>query len=148
MSNEARINSSLQIRIVSGTVTELDYQSRPNSFNGDVSVANGPTPGGITASLLGTVVDLSQLASPGYCWIANMDPTNYVEVGVYDPDANEFYPMLEILPGQSYPLLLSRFLGQEFGTSLPGTSAVGTGIQLMIKAVGGACNVRVDAFDR
>jgi hypothetical protein len=38
------------------------------------------------------------MASAGYCWMRNQDPTNYVEIGLEVSAA--FYPFVKLLPGQ------------------------------------------------
>lgn len=144
MANEIQVRSSLQIK--NGNQF---YQSQPTAFVADQGTAGGPTPGMLLVSQLGTAVSLAQLtALGGLCWMQNLDPTNYVEYGVYDPDTNEFFPLGEILAGECYTLRLSRFLGSEFGTGTSGTATTGSGVQFMLKAVGGDCQVIVDAFNK
>lgn len=150
MSAEIRVSSSLTV--LSGNVR---YQSPQSTFtvNLDPSVAKGPVPGVVLCSLLGTLIDLSQLTTPGMCRLSNDDNSGtnvYVEVGIYDQTAavNKFYPLLELEPGESCVVRLSRFLGQEFGTNTSGTALLGSDNRLMIKAVGAAQNVKVEAFAR
>lgn len=140
MSDEAQVRSSLQIR--NSTSTFL-YQSQPTFFNADVSVINGPTPGMLTVPIDGIAVDLSQLTTPGLCRIQNTDITNFVTVGVYD--GASFYPLLDLLPGETYVIRLSRYLNQEFVGTGTGTSSDAN--QLMIFADTASCNVLVEAFD-
>lgn len=140
MANEATIQTSLQI--VKGS---KQYRSIPSSFRADVSGSGGPTPGAILVSTAGTDVDLTQLTSPGLCRIQNTDAGNYVEVGVWNPDQSEFYPLMRILPGESYVLRLSPQINKEY-------SGVGTGTTaehntLRIKAANQPCVVIVEAFD-
>ncbi len=143
MANEARVTCSLQIR---GGNT--DYLSRPTSFQANVSSPiTGPTPGIVNATQTGTIVSLALLTTPGLCRIQNLDLVNSVEMGVFDPDTNEFYPLLEFLPGESYPLRLSQFLGQELGTATTGTSSVGAD-QLMLRGIGGTVETLVEAFNK
>ncbi len=139
MSNEARINSGLQIR-----VGYTDYQSRPGAFLADVAEASAPTPGQVEVAVTPTVVDLSVRDTPGYGTIQNLDATNYVEVGAYNSDDGEFLPLFEILPGQSYTFLFSRILGQE----VVGTGTTGSTASLALRANTAAviCDVRV--FER
>lgn len=139
MANEARINSSLQIK-----TGNLDYQSRPTAFQATVTGAKGPTPGAIAVSTAGTDVDLSELSTPGLCFITNIDSTNYVTYGIWD--GATFYPLGELLPGECYVLRLSRSLTQEYGT---GTGTTGTNInRLRLKANGATANIRVEAFEK
>lgn len=138
MANEATISVGLQV--VKGN---LNYLSQPQSFQANIETGKGPSPGAITASIEGTIVDLSQLARPGLCWIGNLDDTNFVTIAVYD-GAN-WFPLLELLPGEFYPLRLSRYLNEEFVGTGTGTSSDAN--QLMIIADTADCVVRVDAFD-
>lgn len=141
MANEARLQVSLQIR--NGT---QNYQSRPSAFAADVSSPGGPSPGQITATEEGTDVDLSELTTPGLCRIMNLDATNYVEYGIREPATLSFYPLGELLPGESFVLRLSRNLGEEYVGTGTGTSA-STNF-LHFKANGDSCRVLVEAFER
>jgi len=146
MADEATITVGLSI--VSG---HLDYQSRPASFVADVAGSKGPVPGAISASSFGTDVDLSELTQPGLCRVQNLDATNVLEVGAWDPTALRYYPILELLPGESYVFRLSRNLSEEYGTGTgTGTLAAGTGNRLRLrKSTGGAgtINALVEAFE-
>ena len=145
MSNEAQIQSGLKILKTSGTITTLQYSASPSSFVGDVSGTKGPVPGAILATLAGVNVDFGELTTPSYCRIMNLDDTNFVEYGIWDPEGSTFYPLGEILPGESYVLRLSRNLSEEFGTGT-GTTGADTN-RLRIKADTAACNVLVEAFE-
>lgn len=144
MSNEARVSVSLTIKQGSKS-----RQSQPTSFNADVTGTNGPTPGSILVGVTHTEPDLTQITSPGgFCVIQNIDATNFVEVGVYSSHFTEFFPMMELLPGEIYVVRLSRYLGVDLK---PGT---GSGAQdaftnkLSLKAVGAACRVILECFDK
>lgn len=146
MPNEARVNSGLSVRKVDGQLILLDYQSRPASFTADVSGTFGPTPGAFVASVAGTDADLTGLTVPGFCWMQNMDSLNFVQFGVWDPETEKFYPVGELLPGESCLFRLSRNLGVEYeGT---GSGTTGPTNRLRFKADTSPCNVRVDAFER
>jgi hypothetical protein len=140
MANEATVQSSM--RIAKG---EIDYSSRPTSFQADVSGAKGPVPGAFSAAITGTNLDLSQLTTPALCRIQNLDSTNFVEFGAYDPDTEKFYPIGELLPGESYVLRISRNLGWEYGTGTGTTGAENNVIRF--KADTAAVNVLVEAFE-
>ena len=118
----------------------------PFNFVAAQSLAIGPTPGSVLATKQGTNVNLSVLVQPGVCTITNLDTINYVEIGVWDPITNEFYVLLEALPGETWPMRLSRFLGEDIGTG-SGTTPGGTGKQLRIKGIGGACWCNVLAYN-
>lgn len=149
MSSEATVRCSLRIRKTSSDITLIDYNSQPSAFVTDVDGTKGPTPGAISASIYGTDVDLSQLTVPGLCRIMNQDDTNWVEVGIWDPELLKFYPLMELLPGESYVLRLSRQLGSEFAEGAgTGTGTTGPDTnRLRIRANNAACNVLVDAFE-
>lgn len=59
------------------------------------SVFNTQTIGTAAA---GTLIDLSELVTPGRYRYKNVDTTNYVEVGVQV--AGTFYPLDKLLPGE------------------------------------------------
>lgn len=145
MANEISVRASLSIRAGS-----LDYASRPSSFRADLVSATpkGPTPGAITVAVTHTIIDLSELGTPGMAWLQNLDETNAVLVGVCVGLAGDFVPVVEILPGECYPLRLSRFLGQalDAGTG-SGTADVAT-VYLAMKALAAPCVVRVEVFER
>lgn len=140
MADEARIQTSLQI-----TTGSLQYQSRPTAFTADVAGAKGPVPGAFTAAITGTDVDLSELTTPALCRLQNLDPTNFVEVGLWDPEATLFYPLLELLPGESYVVRLSRNLAWQYGAGT-GTAGPETN-RLRVRANTAACNMLVECFE-
>ena len=143
MADEASIRSSMIIKKGS-----LDYNSKPTYFTADVSSAVAPTPGGITVSTAGTDVVLTELTTPGLCRLMNLDTTNYVQVGLYDPETVKFYPLLELMPGESYIVRLSRDIQWEYGTGAgTGTTGAETNI-LRLKAIGGNCECIVEAFEK
>lgn len=166
MSKEATVQSGLTLRILNSTGSIIqDESTRPSSFTADVSQAGGPTPGAFLASTSGTQVVLTALTQPGLCVIQNLGVdtngdslfgtvndqhnwTNYVELGIYVTAVDDFFPLCELLPGESYVLRLSRFIGSSFGGTDAGTSADTTGNQLRIKAIGTACKVVVRCHER
>lgn len=145
MSNEATVQCGLAI---SKPSVNLHYSSEPKSFRATVNGSKGPTPGSVVATLAGTDVDLSGLDSPGgLARIMNKATSGFVVVGIHDNF--EFYPLLDILPGESYPLRLSRFIGQSVGTTDVGTAIDDAGVyRLRVKSVGVAeSEVIIEAFD-
>ncbi len=140
MSDEATIRNSLEIQ-----TTNLSYRSYPTSFQVDVSGEKGPAPGAFTATVAGVNVDLTELTVPGLCRVANLDATNYVNLGVWDPEIGTFYPLMEIGPGEYWVFRLSRDLFGEYGTGA-GTIGPNTN-QLRIKSNTASCNVVVEAFE-
>lgn len=144
MANEATIRSSLQI--FKGTdPIQLQYLSRPDSFTATVTGAKGPVPGAIQATIAGVDVDFSELTQPGLCRIVNLDATNFVTWGIWDPEIAKFFPLGEILPGEFYVIRLSRLLSAELGTGA-GTTGPNTN-KLRLKADTASVNVSVEAFE-
>ena len=141
MGNEGTIRASLTVK-----QGKTDYTSRPATFNADIAEGAGPTPGAILISTAGTDVDLSELATPGLCRIQNLDETNYVTFGIFDPETVKFYPLGELLAGESYILRLAHDIEEEYGTGAgTGTTGADTN-RLRIKANTAACVVLVEAF--
>lgn len=148
MSDEVQILTSLLIRKVDSTdptIVLVEYHGQPINFVGDLIGSKGPVPGSIAVSVAGVDVDFSELATPGYCRLMNQDPTNFVEFGIWDPEGARFYPLGEILPGETYVLRLSRNLNEEYGTGT-GTAGANTN-RLRFKANTASCNVLVEAFE-
>jgi hypothetical protein len=144
MSNEAIISVQLQVRIGS-----LNYQSLPPSYYGNISVANGPSPGVVTATPAGTVVAFTQLKVPGYFRIMNLQAVGspgYVEHGPWN--GTDFFPYEELLPGETYVGRFSRNLGQEFIGTASSSTHVGPK-EIMVKAHGAGGNIAVliECFD-
>lgn len=144
MADEARIVSSLQI--ISGKV---DYQSKPTSFTADVAGEKGPSPGAVSVLGTGTDIDFSQLEDPGLCRIQNLDDDNYLTYGIWDPELSKFYPLGELLPGETFVLRLSRLLQEEVGTGT-GTDSeeAPASNRLRFYANASTSNVLVEAFER
>lgn len=140
MANEAIIRTSLQI-----TKGNLEYRSQPTLFYADVAGTKGPVPGCIEVSTVGTNVDFGELTQPALCRIHNLDASNFVEYGVWDPEGSTFYPLGELLAGDTYVLRLSRNLQEEYGTGT-GTTGADTN-RLRFKADTAAVNVVVEAFE-
>lgn len=146
MASEATIQSGLNIRKTSGSLTQIDYRSPATTFRVDVSGTKGPTPGALTIPTGGKTISLQELTTPGLVCIHNLDATNYIVVGIWDVGLNVFYPLIEVGPGESYTLKLWRSIQEEYiGT---GTGTSGPGNQLFAKAIGGDCVVSFDAFER
>lgn len=141
MANEATVQSGLTIRRGNQT-----HQTQPNSFRADVSGLGGPTPGTISVPTAGVDVDFSKLTTPGLCRIQNLDTTNYITYGIWDPNGYIFYPLGEVLPGESYVIRLSRIIQSELvGTGYGTDTDVN---RLRIIANTAACMVLIEAFDK
>lgn len=141
MADEASVRASLQIITENG----LEYQSRPSSFNADVSAGVGPTPGRVLATVAGVDVDLSAIVVPGGLYrVQNLDATNFVELGIWD--GVSFFPFNDILVGESYIGRLAASAGDEFGTGTGTTTAdVNT---YRLKADTASCECLFEAFDK
>jgi len=80
----------------------------------------------------------------GLCRIMNLDPTNTVHVGIREISSNKFFPLLMLLPTESYVLRLSdHLLKEEVGTG----TFTGATTQLFAKAFGAACVCLFEVFD-
>lgn len=114
-------------------------------FQADQNVIGGPTPGLILVPTTGIELDLSLLDTPGICTIQNLDPTNYVTVGVKDLGTNRFYPIDEILPGETWARRISRKLGKQyFGTG----TGTGTDNVIWLDADTATCKVVAKVFEK
>lgn len=141
MSNEATVRTGIQI-----TKNGLIYRPPTASFNVDVSAAKGPTPGLVVVPILGVDVDFSELTTPGLCRISNYDTTNFVTYGIGDSVTNEFYPLGEIGPSESYILKLSRNLGIDQDELTTGTGSGTKTFRIMADTA--PCNCSVEAFEK
>jgi hypothetical protein len=142
MSGEIDVRVTLNI-----SKNNLQYRSFPSNFVADISgtTGKGPTPGAMLVTVGGKDVDLSQLNTPAMCIFKNLEVTgtlDYVTVGIFEnPD---FYPLMELLPGEIYIVRLSRNLGDE----MHGTVGTTGGMTLRLKSHLGNCNVSVEAFEK
>ena len=141
MANEARISLSLQI-----TKGNINFKSSPTAFLADVANTGGPSPGAVTVPLAGLDIDFSALTEPGLAFLQNYDPTNYVELGIYEPTGAVYYPLLEFLPGECYIVRFSRNLLEQYAGS--GTGTTGPENKVRLKAHVAACKFLVNAFER
>lgn len=105
-------------------------------FRPSQTTNNGPTPGAITATTGGVTLSLAQLTTPGLAAITNIDATNYVQIGLYI--SSTFYPFLDLLPGESFPIRLAR----DILTANAGAAVI------RLKANTASVIVTFDAFDK
>ena len=148
MTSEAIVMSGLQIS-KDDTSGKVSYFSSPTSFQADVTGAKGPAVGALDVSVYGTEVNLSELTTPGFARFYNQDPTNYVTYGIRDPETDVFYPLGEILPGESYVLRLSRGVGQVWVGTGTGTGTSGlSDNKLTFYADTAACHVLIEVFEK
>lgn len=139
MAGEIRITSSYQIN-----KAPLVSYSQPGSFVATLNGTKGPSPGVLSVPITGLNVDLSKLTQPGICRIVNLDATNYLTAGIWDPDTLIFYPFIEILPGEFYVFRLSRNL--QSSESGAGTVVL-SDKSLRLLANSATINCIVEAFD-
>ncbi len=145
MANEATVTASLSV--LKGNI---NYRSSPTTFLGDITGTAGPTPGLVIATAIGTDLDLSLLNNPGYATIHNISQGHAVDVGIWDgtDSAGLFHPLLEILPGEIYPMRFSRNLTEEYGTGTGTFNAQVNNIRIRsLDPNGGTVNVVVEAFE-
>jgi hypothetical protein len=104
--NAIAVQSQLQVN--NGA---LKYQSPATQFQASQTTATGPAPGVVLAGTGagGTAVSFSALTMPAVAQVTNLDPTNFVELGVVV--SATFYPLLELQAGETYVWRFSRNLG-------------------------------------
>jgi len=106
----------------------------------------GPIPGAFTVSLGGTDINLSNLNTlGGVGQIINYDTVNTVTYGIKDGTTQKFYPLHDVLPGESYVFRISQYLHEIYPTSGTGSS-----VPLdtwHIKAHVAPCEVFIGVFD-
>jgi hypothetical protein len=143
MASEVTVQLSLTI-----TKGNLQWRSPVTGFSADlVGSGKGPTPGAITVSTTGTDVDLSQLTDPGWVHMHNLDLTNYVRWGVYDPETDVFTPVGVLRPGKGALFELAPEFGSEFGPPATGTGTTGPTNRLRMRADVASCDVQIFAFE-
>ena len=144
MSNEVQVRKTL---IVGKGSLQYQTPSQLTAWTLDMAGTRGDAPGLLLATVLhGTDVDLSALSSYGVCEIVNLDASNPVEVGIWDPSLERFYAPIIVSAGKSTIVELNPFLGRVYGTGT-GTGSIGSGERLRIRAVGADCWVQVHAFE-
>lgn len=150
MADEAQFRVGINIlKQSTGGATFLDFRSSPSGFNMDVAGTKGPTPGSITVTPQGVDVLFEELTTPTICWLWNHDDTNDVHIGVRNPGLDIWMPLLKLPPGKGYPIILSEWLGQQYGSGA-GTGTGTTGMSdsvLHLKSYNQNCNVFVGAFE-
>ena len=130
MAGEVVVSSSLTI-----LRNKLDYISRPLTFAADMVGRGGPVPGMIVAVTTGqgTTPSFTGLTTPTFMRIQNLDEKNFVELGVDEAGGGTFSELLEIGPGESYVVKLSRNI---------------TIADVRVKANAASCDVLLEAFEK
>ena len=150
MADEITVRSGYGIRKTSGTTVLIDRQSRPQQFTIDMTNAKGPYPGWQIISTQVTAIDLSAFTTagvvPGLCNFINLDPTNYIIVGIRDEETSRFYPFMKIGPTEAWTVYLASEMLEEYGTG-PGTGTVEADVhRLAARANAAACDMVVEAY--
>lgn len=133
MADECRISISMSIdkRSADKRLYLLDFTKKVSLIS-NIDGTKGPLPGSVLVPLTGIDIDLSQLTTPGICWFHHQGPSDetdpgsdpkiyYVDVGIKDSVTGIFYPMLELWPGDQFPLRLSRNLAESYNATGTGT---------------------------
>lgn len=157
MANEITLATSLSIMKVDGNGNVLLRKNYSTSFQNNMSGNQGPYPGSLTVSTSGKLVYLTaEIVTAGWCWLANQgraDGANhtdeYVEIGIFDPQSTApgvFYPLLELSPGEGFPVKLSRNLQEQYAGSGTGTTTPEN--YLYLKAYRASQIVNIEAFSK
>jgi hypothetical protein len=145
MANEISMQYSMQV--AKGNLN--DYKLFRYSAN-MAGTPKGPIPGALTVSVHGTDIIFSGLVQPGICRLTNIDATNFVTVGVFDKTASaaypngHFLPLAEILPGESYPMRITRKLTKDVGSGTGSVAGIST---MRIMADTAPCVIVVEGFE-
>lgn len=142
MANEIRVQSLLQIN-----KTGLVYTTPSSAFQDDMEATpRDITPGHLIATTIGVDIDLSKVTNPGWTEFRNLDATNSVAFGIWNPDQSEFYPFALLGPGQHFIMPLHPLINQEFANT--GTGTTGQLNTLRALAQYASCNISVKVFER
>lgn len=138
-----------EVTIVVNMVVRKGNLSRNHSagYSADMAGTKGPSPGAVTVGIAGTDIDFSQITRPSLCWLTNLSTVSIVEYGIWDPEGAKFFPLGELLPGEQFPIRLSRRLQSEVGTGT-GTFGGGATNRLRMYAMTQASDVIVEAYER
>lgn len=99
MANEISLNATL--RVAKGYLDQQRERSRNFSL---VAAAPAKAGGVMIVGTTHEAISLGDVATPGWCWFENLDPTNYVEIGVVV--SSTFYPVIKLKPGEFQPCRL------------------------------------------
>lgn len=145
MANEASVRINLRVLKRSGG-EELINDRYSVGYRVDVDGTAGPTPGSVAVPEVGVNVDLSELTTPGLCYLHNQGEFLLLW-GVMDPESARFYPLGKIQPGHGVFLgQLYDFIG-DFEIEATGTGSFVSPFYLHLKAVGGAGRAMVGVYE-
>ena len=158
MANEITLSTSLSIFKADSNGVVLLRKNYSTSFQNDMSGNQGPYPGSLTVPTTGKLVYLTaEIVTAGWCWFANQGRADgaahtdeYIEIGVFDPQVTPapgvFHPLLELSPGEGFPVKLSRNLQEQYAGSGSGTTTPEN--YLYLKAYRASQIVNVEAFSK
>lgn len=142
MADEFTITSYLTVNKPS---INLLWSSQPKSFRATLNANAGPITFNTSVAVLGTDFDLSPLTKPGWAWMQNLDPTNLVQYGIYDPESNKFIPFGRILPGKHAEWQFAEEFRADYVGTGTGTSAYTN--RFRVRAKTAPCRVLLVVFD-
>ena len=93
MANE--IKASVRLSVTKGNL-KLAYGG--TTLAEDMAGSKGGNPGTVNIGTSAELISLGDITSAGYCYIRNLDATNYVEIGPTSGGA--LVPMLRLKAGQ------------------------------------------------
>ncbi len=101
MAAEIKVTSSVQCTNGNLTIPKLGGQTQSI----DQSIAGGGGPGFVKVATAGENLVIGDVTTPGVAYFKNVDPTNYIEVGLLNSAV--FYPFIKLLPGEEYSVRLA-----------------------------------------
>lgn len=157
MANEALISVALTIdKRSSNRQNQLINFPMKASFRSDVDGVKGPVPGALLVPLAGIDIDVSELTTPGLCWLQHQgladfsdpgtDPSiYYIDVGIKDVLSGRFLPLLELHPGDAWPVRLTRNLLEAYNSTGTGTGPANNTLHAISHIA--PCTLFVGAFE-
>ncbi len=91
-----------KLKVKNGTL-DLNYTSGSVQF--DQAAARGGNPGTVNIGTSDEALALGDITTPGWCYMINLDATNYVDIGPEDTGA--IVPFLRLEPGEPALMRLS-----------------------------------------
>lgn len=138
MANEAQVRATLQV--ITGN---HNHQTHGGEFNVNMATPVGPTPGAVLINTTGEDINFTELTTPGWVWMKNLDSANYVEWGLHD--GSVFHPVGILRPGKCALFEFSPNLGEEH--TIAGTGTTGTVNVLHLRANTATCQILINAWE-